>query len=167
VSPAPQAQIEASIDALIAKLTAELPAKLVAINEANGDQFVLEDPQGITFGQRSEVPYPWVAVLPETSENLAEASGRIHFEHGIATVCWLADGDEESLIRKLTRYQQAVREVAVHFRRPGASPVSDDPGGYWLGYVRDIYGPVFEGGPAGAFVSWARTTFSVKQQQDL
>lgn len=163
-----QAQIEASIDALIAKLTAELPAKLDAINAETSDQWVLEPPQGITFGNRSEVPYPWVAVLPETSENLAEASGRIHYEHGIATVSWLADADEEGLARKLTRYQRAVREVAVHFRRPGASPVSDDPGGYWLGYVRDIYGPVFDDRPeGGAFVSWARTTFSVKQQQDL
>ncbi len=161
-----QQQIEASIDALIAKLVAELPAKLAAINLETGN-FPIDPPHGITFGQRSEVPYPWVAVVPETSENLVEASGRIHFEHGIAVVSWEADADEEALVRKLTRYQRAVREVAVHYRRPGASPVSDDPGGYFLKYVRDVYGPVFEGGPDGAFVSWARTTFSVKQQQDL
>lgn len=162
-----QAQIEASVDALIGKLAAELPAKLAAIESEIGDQWVLEQPHGITFGQRSEVPYPWVAVLPEQSENLVEASGRIHYEHAIAVVSWVADADEEGLVRKLTRYQRAVREVAVHYRRPGASPVSSDPGGYFLRYVRDIYGPVFEGGPGGAFVSWARTTFAVKQQQDL
>jgi len=162
-----QAQIEASIDALISKLVDELPAKLDAINVEAGDQWTLEPPAGITFGQRSEVPYPWIAVLPETTENLAEASGRIHYEHGIATVCWIADADEEGLVRKLTRYQRAVREVALHYRRPGASPVSDDPGGYFLGFVRDVYGPVFEGGQDGAFVSWARTTFAIKQQQDL
>lgn len=167
-----QQQIEATIDALIAKFNGELQAKLDAINTEIGDAYVLEPVQGITFGPRSETPYPWISVLPETSENLVEASGRIHYEHAIAATVWVADADEEALVRKLIRYQRAVREVAVHFRRPGASPVSDDPGGYWLGYVRDVYGPTMQdtdavGNPVGSFISWSRTTFAAKQQQDF
>lgn len=167
-----QQQIEATIDALIGKLDADLGAKIAEINTEIGDAFVIEPPVGITFGPRSEIPYPWIAVTPEQSENLVEGSGRIHYEHAIQVTVWIADGDEEALIRKLTRMQRAVREVALRFRRPGDSPVSDDPGGYFLSYVRDLYGPVLgevdeTGAPTGALISWAKTTFSARQQQDI
>ncbi len=170
-----QQQIEATIDALIAKFRAELTPKIDAINLEISDGYPIDpiEPQNITFGPRSGMVYPWISVGPESSENLAEASGRIHYEHAIAATVWVADADEEALVRRLIRYQRAVREVAVHFRRPGSSPVSDDPGGYWLGYVRDVYGPTMQdenpdtGEAEGPVISWARTTFAAKQQQDF
>ena len=170
--PGSQQQIEATIDALIAKLNADLPAKLEEINAETADDWQLEPPAGITFGPRSEIPYPWIMVLPESMEKELESAGSLYYEHAITVCVWLADGDEETLLRKLLRYQRAVREVALRFRRPGDSPVSTDPGGYALEYVRDVYGPVMsetdeEGNPEGAIISWARTTFSVKQQQDI
>jgi hypothetical protein len=172
--PGSQQQIEATIDALIAKLGESLPAKLDEINEETADAWPIEPPAGISFGPRSETPYPWISILPESTEKELESSGVVYYEHALTVVVWLAEADEETLLRKLLRYQRALREVALLYRRPGSSPVDYDPGGYSLQFVRDVYGPVMNETdavgnplPESALISWARTTFMVRQEQAL
>lgn len=160
-------QIEAAIDQLIAKLTADLPAKVAAVNAEAADAYSIAVPAGISFGARSETPYPWVMVYPEGSDQPTDASGRIHWQHRIRVVTWLDDGDEEALVRRLIRLGRAVRECAMLYRRPGSS-YTDPVGGYGLQLVSEEFGPIFDGSSEGVgFVSWVAASFTVQQQQDL
>lgn len=156
--------VEATIDALIAKLNSDLPAKVAAINAELSDAWTILMPEGISFGTRSEITYPWVMLRPDAAEPIADASARLHRRNGISTTIWCAHHEEEGLDRTLIRTQRAVTEVILHNRRPGA--LGGD-GGYGLEWVRDMYGPVFEGGASSEFTSWVRSTFAIRQQQDI
>lgn len=158
--------VEATIDALIAKLQADLPAKVAAINAEMSDAWTIDTPapESITFGSRSEIIYPWVALRPDAAEPIADASGRLHRRNGVSATLWVAHHEEEGLDRSLIRLQRAVTEVVLRDRRPGG--LGGD-GGYGLEWVRDVYGPTFENTAASEFTSWVRSTFAIRQQQDL
>lgn len=162
-------QIEAVCDAIIAKLIAELPAKIAEINTEAGDahQLTMPEETSITLGARSEKPYPFIAILPGPEDPPIDASGRAHWQEAVDVVCWLEDYDEEALARKLLRFKRAVREVVMHYRRPGSS-FTDPVGGYGLQYAGSEPGPTFEiSDSEGRYVSWTRLSFTVQQQQDL
>jgi hypothetical protein len=156
--------VEATMDALVAKLESELGTKIDAINAEVNDDYVIEQPVGISFGPRSEIPYPWVVVMPSVSDPLIDSSGRTHEEHAVDIVAWVQDPDEEALWRRLIRYHRALREVALHYRRPAAS-YTDGGGGYGLQYAGTDYGLTFT--DANLFVGSVSSTYRVQQQQDL
>lgn len=161
--------IEATCDAVIDKLRAELPAKVDAINSEMADAYPIESPhERVCFGPRSEAQFPYVSVSPDGFDEPLDASGRIHFRDRLRVVAWAQDGDEEALARRLTRYQRAVVEVVLHFRRPGDS-YTDPVGGYGLQLESGEPGPTFDdpADPGGRFVSWTSATFRVQRQQDL
>ena len=160
------AQIEATVDGLVAKLAAQLPAKIAAINAEMPDDFQIGEPEAITFGPRVEMQYPHVAVSPSSTES-ADTSGRIHFNHAVEVTTWIAEVAPEALIRKLIRYQRAVREVILYQRQPAVAEFSS--AGYGLQHVSDEYGELFysEEEPGGFTVSYVTSVFAVQQQQDL
>jgi hypothetical protein len=161
-------QIEATVDDLIAKLESRLPAKLDAINAEHTDGIVLEHPKAITFGGRSEMQLPHIAVMPGATEPVSEASGRIHFNHIIAIATWISSPSEADLPRLLVRFQRAVREVVLFRRRPNET-FADTPGGYGLQHLSDEYGEPFEAADImpGMFLTYATSEFAVQQQQDI
>ena len=159
------AQAEATLDALAAKLSADLPAKLAAINAEITDGFTLEDPNLITVGVRDNHDYPIIFVIPEETETETDRAGGMIWRHRIRVCSFVAEWDETGLVRKVLRYQRAVREVCLSGRDPGTG------GGFGINHERDEYGPVFqptEDGQAQAqFVQGAASLFTVRQLQDL
>ena len=160
------AQIEATIDGLVTKLATELPAKIDAINAEMPDDYQIGHPESVTFGPRVEMQYPHVAVSPSSTES-ADTSGRIHFNHAIEITSWVAEVSPEALVRKLIRYQRAVREVVLRGRQPAVSEFSS--AGYGLQHISDEYGELFfsEEEPGGFTISYVTSIFAVQQQQDL
>lgn len=155
-------QIEASVDAMIAKLQAGLPAKITEINEELEDEWTLPAPAGITFGQRSETPYPWIAVLPVRTVPVADSSGVIIKKHLIDIVPWIEAWQEEGIARLVARYLRAVDEVALARRQPGQAL---EEGGYGVEFIEDYYGPVFGEPGKSEVTSWGRARYAVRQEQ--
>ena len=157
-------QIEATLDALQSKLTSDLPAKLTAINAEATDGWTLDGPTLIAIGVKDTHDYPTVFILPEATETETDRAGGVVWRHRIRVVSFLAEWDEEGLMRKVIRFQRAVREVCLSNRDPGA-------GGFGIIHDSDDYGPVFqptEDGQAQAqFVQGAATIFVVRQIQDI
>lgn len=157
------AQIEATVDAMVAKLKANLPAKIAEINAELEDEWTLNEPADITFGQRSETPYPWVAILPVRTVKITDTSGGIVRKHIIDIIPWVEAWQELGIARLVPRYLRAVDEVALRERQPGEE---FGPGGYGLEFIEDFYGPVFAGPESGGHVtSWARARYAVRQEQ--
>lgn len=155
-------QIEATVDAMIAKLQAELPAKIVEINAEMEDEWALVEPAGFSFGQRSETPFPWVAVLPVRTVKVTDTSGAIVRKHLIDIIPWIEAWQEEGVARMITRYMRAVDEVAIRGRQPGQALSS---GGYGLEFIEDNYGPIFRESPESSVVTWGRARYAVRQEQ--
>jgi hypothetical protein len=147
---------------MIAKLQAGLPAKIAAINAELSDEFTLAEPAGITFGQRSETPYPWVAVLPVRTVKVADASGMIIRKHLIDIVPWIESWQEEGISRLIARYLRAVDEVVLAKRQPGQGL---EEGGYGVEFIEDYYGPVFGEPGKSEVTSWGRARYAVRQEQ--
>jgi hypothetical protein len=154
-------QIELTCDAVISRLQTQLTDYIDNLNLAATDPYVLEYPALISFGTRSEMPYPAVLVLPKRTETTMDNGMRMHFNHRISVTAWLAEADEEGLARKLVRYQRAIRECILSRRE------LDDGSGYGLQHDDDEYGPVFNNRARGQFISWAESVYMVQQQQTL
>lgn len=168
------AQIEATLDALATKLTNDLPLKIDALNTESGDEYQLSYPVAVTLGVRDSQDYPRIYVLPEESEPESDhgGGGAILWRHRIRLVSFVAEWDEEALLRKLIRFQRAVREVALSRRDP--NPTTASSSGGWRGgliHERDEYGPVFSpedsGGTQGMFVQGAASLVVVRQEQTI
>jgi hypothetical protein len=160
--PATQ-QIEATIDAMIAKLNAELPAKITEINAELTDEWTLTGPAGISFGQRSETAFPWIAVLPARTVKVTDASGAIVRKHQIDVVPWVEAWQEDGISRLITRYIRAVDEVLLRSRQPGTALGA---GGYGLEFLEDFYGPVFaQPGDQQGVTTWGRARYAIRQEQ--
>jgi len=157
------AQIEATLDALVSKLSANLNAKIDAINTENADEYGLDYPASITAGIRNQTDFPRIFVLPEGTVTESDAASDVVWRHRVRVVAFVAEWDEGALMRKLIRYQRAVREVCLSKRSPGTG------GGFGIIHISDEYGPVFqpdpEGGPSSEFVQGAASLFDVRQNE--
>lgn len=155
--------IENTCDAMIAKLKAELPAKIEAINAEVTDGFLLDMATGISLGERTEPTYPWIVVAPIRTPLDLDTGERIVYDHRITleSIYW-APGEEE-LVRKLLRFSQAVREVALKNRYPG---INLSEGGWGLRFLEDDYRRMVKVAE-GSFIKSISTTFSIKQQQTI
>lgn len=157
-------QIEATADAVIAKLTDKLPAKVAELNAEYTDEWKLVEPAGISFGQRSETPYPWIAVLPVRTIPVTDTSGGIVRKHMVDIIPWVEAWQEDGIARLVARYMRAVDEVLLKSRFPGEE---FGPGGYGLEFIEDYYGPVFAQPDAAKshVTSWCRARYAVRQGQ--
>ena len=153
-------QVELTCDALLARLADDLPARIASANAAITDGRLLSMPT-LSFGTRAEMSYPWCQVLPKFTENTNDNGFRIHFNHRVAVTCWIDDYEEESLARKLVRYQRVIRECILEER---SLPTG---AGYGLQHSGDEYGPVFGSQSPGQFISWAQSIYMIQQQQDV
>jgi len=154
-------QIELTCDALITRLEAGLPEKIAAMNAEIEDEYLLDVPEGVSFGGRHDRTYPWIAILPRETETTMDNGMRVLFNSDVSASIWVAHWQEEGLARLLVRYQRAVREVVLSERE------LPNHAGYGLQHRRDQYGPVFGPGDEGLFISWVRSTYMVQLQQDF
>lgn len=157
-------QLEATVDVVIAKMKALLPAKMAEINGTISDEFELTMPNEVTFGQRSEMTFPWLAILPNRTRKVTDASGMMIYKHTIWCVSWVECWQEDGIGRLITRQMQAVREVGLAKRQPGQA-FEEGGGGYGLEYIEDLPGPVFSEPGKDGVTTWGRTVFDVRQEQ--
>lgn len=155
--------IENTCDAMIAKLEADLPAKIVAINAEATDGFLIDNPTGISLGERAEPTYPWIVVAPSRTVPDLDTGERLVDKHLITleSVYW-APGEDE-LIRKLLRFGRAVREVALVNRYPGQNL---GEGGWGLRFEGDGYGRMVKVEDQ-SFIKSIASNFSIRQQQTI
>jgi hypothetical protein len=154
------ANVEATVDWAIGRLLDALPATIDAINaEITDDPYTLTYAAGVSFGTRSETPFPWIHVLPRASETTMDNGDLVLTNHQIMVVTWVQHWEEEGLARLLVRYQRAVKETLL-----GTGRVPTE-GGYGIQHVRDEYGPVFREEGGTGFVSSAPGIFQIQAQQ--
>lgn len=156
-------QIELTCDAIITRLNSGLSAKIDAINLTLTDEWTLDYPAGVTFGRRSDHAFPFIFVLPDHTDNTNDNGLRVHFNHTVLVTAMLACYDEEGLSRLAVRYQRAIREAVLGDRELSGVTAG---AGYGIQHRRDDYGPTFTS-QEGQFVTWARSRYTVQQQQDF
>lgn len=155
--------IENTCDAMIAKLSAQLPAKIAVINGEVTDGFTIEEPTGISLGERAEPTYPWITVSPSRTGPDLDTGERLVYAHSIDLISVYWDSDEDALVRKLLRFGRAVREVALDKRQPG---IELGQGGWGLQFRGDNYSRMITVA-SGEFIKAVTSTFSVRQQQTI
>jgi hypothetical protein len=77
----------------------------------------------------------------------------------------IAEFQEEALALKLLRLQRVIRECLLADRIPSVSP--DSNAGYALRHLRDDYSVVGFDAERAEFWQMCRSTFEVRQQQDV
>lgn len=155
--------IENTCDAMIEKLDVELAARIEAINAEVTDGFLIENPTGISLGERAEPTYPWITVAPQRSALDLDTGERLVTAHMIDVISVYWDADEDALVRKLLRFARAVRQVGLDKRQPG---VNLGEGGWGLQYRGDSYSRMITVA-SGSFVKAVTTSFLVKQQESV
>lgn len=156
------AGVENTCDAILAKLKAQLAARIDAKNAEVSDGILAQYPAGISLGERSDVPFPWINVMPSITVKDLDTGERLVRNHGIDIVSVVWDADEEALVRKLVRFSGAVEEVVLDKRQPG---INLGDGGWGVQFVRSNYGQMVTVEPG--FIKPVTLTVSVRQQQAI